>query len=56
MDNNSKTNILNALLWAFVIVAVAVILKGTPYKTRVVAVLSLGFSISLGILAAQIKK
>lgn len=45
--------IFNSLIWAFVIVACAVILKGTPYKVRIVSVITLGSGASLSLIAGM---
>jgi hypothetical protein len=50
MTGKGKTIIFNSLIWAFVIVASAVILKGTPYKARVISVITLGSAASLGLI------
>lgn len=50
MNSKGKMIIYNALVWAFVIVACAVILKGTPYKARVVSVITLGSAASLSLI------
>jgi len=53
MPQKARTIIINSLVWAFVIVAAAVILKGTPYKTRILAVLSLGYAASFSVLIGK---
>ena len=50
MNWKGKTIIFNALIWAFVIVACAVILRGTPYKARVISVITLGSAASLSLI------
>jgi hypothetical protein len=50
MSKKARTIILNSLIWGFVIIAVAFILKGTPYAPRVISVLSIGCAASFSVL------
>ena len=45
--------IFNSLIWGLVMIAVAVVLRGTPYKTRVLPVLTLGAGATFSLLAAK---
>lgn len=56
MTNKARTIIINSLIWGFVIVASAFILKGTPYKTRVISVLSLGYAASFSLIVGKKKE
>jgi hypothetical protein len=56
MTNKARTIIINSLIWGFVIVAAAFILKGTPYKTRIISVLSLGYAASFSLIAGKKKE
>jgi hypothetical protein len=50
--SKGKAIIFNAIVWGIVIVTVAFILRETPYKARVIAVLSLGISTSTSLICA----
>jgi hypothetical protein len=56
MTNKVRTIIINSLIWGFVIVASAFILKGTPEKTRVISVLSLGYAASFSLVVGKKKE
>jgi len=50
--NKAKAIIFNVIVWAIVIVTIALILRGAPYKARVIAVLGFGISASTSLIGA----
>jgi hypothetical protein len=56
MNIKARDIIINSLIWGFVIVAVAFILKGTPYKTRVLSVLTFGYAASFSLIVGKKKE